>query len=183
MSGFRESGFGEGGSRSIRPAEPRDAAAIRAVHLLAFPTPAEAALVDRLERDGDATVSLVADQEGEVIAHLLLSRMRVEGDGRTHRAAGLGPIGVLPPLQRSGLGSNLIRGALAIAEATREELVFVLGEPEYYGRFGFSAETASPFASPYAGPYLMALAFGDAPRPARGKADYAPAFTALGITA
>ncbi|QAY79760.1 N-acetyltransferase [Sphingosinicella sp. BN140058] len=167
----------------MRPAERRDAGAIRAVHLLAFPTPAEAALVDRLDRDRDVVVSLVAEQEGQVIGHLLLSRMQVEGDGRAFRALGLGPVAVLPPMQRSGVGTSLIRGGLAIAKATKEQIVFVLGEPDYYARFGFSAETASPFASPYSGPYLMALTFGDAPHPVRGKADYAPAFTALGLTA
>ena len=162
----------------IRPAEPRDAAAVRAVHRDAFPTPAEADLVERLEEEGDAVVSLVAERQGEVVGHILLSRMRVAGDGRAFRALGLGPLAVLPPFQRCGIGSDLIRGALAIAAATGEELVFVLGEPEYYERFGFSAEAAAPFASPYAGPFLMALPLGDgAPCPARGTAEYARAFS------
>ena len=164
----------------IRPAEPRDAAPVRAVHRAAFPTAAEADLVERIEADGDAVVSLVAERQGEVVGHILLSRMRVEGDGRAFRALGLGPVAVLPPFQRSGVGSDLVRGALAIAAATGEELLFVLGEPEYYGRFGFSAEAAAPFASPYAGPFLMALTLGEGvPRPAAGKAEYARAFSGL----
>ena len=109
------SGLPEGGSRFIRPAEPGDAAAIRAIHLAAFPTAAEADLVERVERDRDAIVSLVAEQEGESVGHALLSRMRVTGDGRSYRALGLGPIGVLPPFQRGGVGAELIRGGLAIA--------------------------------------------------------------------
>jgi putative acetyltransferase len=176
-------GLPETGSRFVRPAERRDAAAIRAVHLAAFPTPAEAGLVEALEGDRDVVVSLVAEQEGEVVGHVLLSRMNVLGDGRPMRALGLGPVGVLPGMQRSGIGSSLIRGALAIARATGEELVFVLGDPDYYRRFGFSEEVAAPFDSPYAGPYLMALSFGGAPGPASGKADYARAFTALGTNA
>ncbi|TFI58040.1 N-acetyltransferase [Sphingomonas parva] len=172
----------ESGDLHVRPAEPGDAAAIRAVHEAAFPTRLEADLVERLERDGDVVVSLVAAREDEVAGHLLLSRMEVVADGRPRRALGLGPVAVVPPLQRAGVGSALIRGALAIARATGEEFVFVLGEPEYYQRFGFSAATAAPFASPYAGPYLMAIAFGDAPAPAAGTAAYAPAFT-LGASA
>ena len=163
----------------IRSASSADAAAIRAVHLAAFPTAAEADLVGRLEADGDAVLSLLAERDGDVAGHVLLSRMRVSGDGRDYRALGLGPVAVLPPLQRSGTGSALIRTALAAATGAGEELVFIVGDPAYYGRFGFTAETAAPFASPYAGPYLMALALSDTPLPAEGRADHAPAFAGL----
>jgi putative acetyltransferase len=164
----------------VRPAEAGDAETIRAVLLAAFPTAAEADLVDALVRDGDATVSLVAERAGEVVGHVLLSRMRVSGDGRAFRAVGLGPAGVLPGFQGGGIGAGLIEGALGIARATGEAMVFVLGEPDYYRRFGFSAEAAAPFASPYAGPYFMALALrpGFAP-PAAGEAAYARAFSDL----
>ena len=162
----------------IRPAEPRDAAAIREVLLAAFPTSAEADLVERL--GSDAVVSLVAERGGEVVGHLVLSRMRVSGDGRRYRALGLGPVGVLPAYHRAGIGSELICGALGIAKATGEELVFVLGEPEYYGRFGFAPETAAPFASPYSGPFLMALKLREEVLlPAAGVAEYARAFETL----
>lgn len=165
---------------SIRPAAPGDAAAIRAVLIAAFPTTVEADLVEALTRDGDATVSLVAERAGEVVGHVLLSRMRVSGDGRAFRAVGLGPVGVLPGFQGGGIGAGLIKGALAIARATGEALVFVLGEPDYYRRFGFSAEAAAPFASPYAGPYFMALALRPGfVLPAAGEAAYARAFSDL----
>lgn len=164
----------------IRPAETRDLASIRAVHLAAFPTATEADLVERIERDGDGVVSLVAEREGEVVGHVLLSRMQVSGDGRDWRAVGLGPVAVLPGLQRLGIGSALIRDSIAIATAGGEELVFVVGEPEYYGRFGFRAASAKPFASPYSGPYLMALLLGrGAALPERGEAAYARAFSEL----
>lgn len=162
---------------TIRPAEPGDAEAIRAVLVAAFPTAAEADLVEALTRDGDAIVSLVAEREGEVVGHVLLSRMRVSGDGR---AVGLGPVGVRPGFRGGGIGADLIEGALGIARATGEELVFVLGEPELYRRFGFSAEAAAAFASPYAGPYFMALALRPGfVFPAGGEAAYAPAFSDL----
>jgi putative acetyltransferase len=165
---------------TIRPAEPGDADAIRAVHCAAFPTVAEADLVETLSREGDAIVSLVAERDGEVVGHVLLSRMRVSGDGRAWRAAGLGPVGVVSGFQGGGIGAGLIEAAIGIARATGEELVFVLGEPDYYRRFGFSAQAASPFASPYAGPYFMALALQPGfTLPAAGEAAYARAFSDL----
>jgi putative acetyltransferase len=164
----------------LRPAEPADAAGIRAVHRAAFPTSAEADLVETLDREGDAAVSLVAVRQGEVVGHILLSRMAVTGDGAPFRALGLGPVGVLPGFQGGGIGAGLIEGALGIARATGEALVFVLGEPEHYRRFGFSAEAAAPFASPYAGPYFMALAMrSGVALPAAGEAAYARAFSDL----
>jgi len=165
---------------AIRPERGGDAEAIRAVHLAAFPTSAEADLVDRLRADYDSEISLVAEQAGEVVGHVLLSRMSVSGGSRAFRALGLGPVGVLPGAQGSGVGSELIRSALAIAGTLGEEVVFVLGDPDYYTRFGFSVEAAAPFASPYAGPYFMALWLRPEPAPpAAGSAAYAPAFGAL----
>jgi putative acetyltransferase len=165
---------------AVRPERGGDAEAIRAVHLAAFPTSAEADLVDRLRSDGDSEISLVAERNGEIAGHVLLSRMSVSGGGRPFRALGLGPVGVLPGSQGSGVGTELIRSALAIAGALGEELVFVLGDPDYYTRFGFSVEAATPFASHYAGPYFMAQWLRPEPAtPASGSAAYAPAFGAL----
>ncbi len=165
----------------MRPETAGDADAIRAVHLKAFPTAAEAELVDRLRADSDSEICLVAELAGDTVGHVMLSRMSVRGDGRAFRALGLGPIGVLPRAQGGGVGFDLIRGALAIAGTLGEEVVFVLGEPDYYRRFGFSAEAAAPFASPYAGPFFMALWLRpQAPSPVAGTAAYAPAFGAPG---
>jgi putative acetyltransferase len=158
----------------IRPAEPADTAGIRALHGAAFPTGAEADLVEALTREGDAVISLVEERQGEIVGHVLLSRMTVSADGRELRALGLAPLGVRSGFRGGGIGRALIEAALTIARSTGEALVFVLGEPEYYGRFGFLAATAAPFASPYAGPYFMALALRpDFLPPATGHAAYA----------
>lgn len=164
----------------VRTATPGDKAAIRKVHLAAFPTELEADLVQRLERDGDAAISLVAEDAGVVIGHILFSRMQVRSDGRELEALGLAPVAVLPDRQGTGVGSALIEAGLSAARDRRADLVFVLGEPEFYGRFGFSAKCARPFASPYAGEYFLAHMLGnDIPAPASGRADYAPAFAEL----
>jgi putative acetyltransferase len=167
-------------SLAIRSAAPEDAAFIRAVHAAAFPSAAEADLVEALEREGDAVISLVAERDGAVAGHILLSRMTVSGDGHAYRALGLGPVAVLSGARRQGLGGALVRASLEMSAASGEELVFVLGDPAYYGRFGFSAACAAPFASPYAGPHLMALRLlDDVALPRSGKAEYARAFAEL----
>ena len=163
-------------SARVRAERFGDAAAVRAVLCAAFPTAEEADLVDQLRADGDAAIALVAEEAGEIVGHVLLSRMAVEADGRPLRALGLGPLAVLPARQRRGIGAALVREAIARARHAGEAMMFVVGDPAYYRRFGFTAEAAAAFASPYAGPHLMALALADIGVPQRGTAAYAPAF-------
>ncbi len=164
----------------IRAATVSDGTAIRSVHLAAFPTAAEADLVDRLERDGDAILSLVAQEGGAIVGHVLFSRMTVVGDGETVHALGLAPVAVVPDRQNQGIGARLIETGLSAARDEGADLVFLVGEPAYYGRFGFRADAAAPFTSPYAGEYFQAKPLADDRRvPASGRADYAPAFAEL----
>jgi putative acetyltransferase len=163
----------------IRLSEPADLQAIRDVHRRAFPTSAEADLVDRIVADGDAAVSMVAE-DGRIVGHVLLSRMEVTADGRTLDALGLGPIGVVPELQGEGIGSALIDAAVEEVRLAGTQMLFLLGEPGFYSRFGFTAAAAEAFESPYAGPYFQALPLVDLPAVRSGVAKYAPAFDDLG---
>lgn len=167
----------------VRRALDADNAVIRKVESAAFPSAVEADLVESLIAAGDATLSLVAEEDGRVLGHILCSRMKVEVEGVPVRAVGLAPVAVLPEHQGRGIGGALIRAAIEGSKAAGEEMIFVLGEADYYTRFGFTAETARPFASPYAGEYFMALRFDGASSPRSGKADYAAAFAALEETA
>jgi putative acetyltransferase len=119
-----------------RPESLADVGAIREVNLAAFPTAAEADLVEAL-RDSDAWIgglSIVAeDGEGAVVGHALLTRCHVGGSP----ALALAPCAVLPRVQRRGAGLAAIGAALGAARAMGESLVVVLGHPEYYPRFGF----------------------------------------------
>jgi putative acetyltransferase len=164
----------------VRSATPGDADGIRKVHLGAFDTSLEANLVEQLQREAEAVISLVAVEGGIVVGHILFSRMEVLADGRELPALGLAPLAVLPERQRLGIGGELIGAGLDRARAIGTEIVFVLGEPDYYGRFGFAKEMAASFASPYAGEYFQAMALleGFAP-PGSGRADYARAFAEL----
>jgi len=155
----------------IRNEELADRTAVRAIIEAAFAGPDEADLVDRLRDDGDCELSLVAVEGGRVVGHVLFSKM-----GAPFPALGLAPLAVAPDRQRSGIGSRLVRAGLERARSAGWRGVFVLGDPNYYRRFGFDAALASGFDSPYAGPHLMALALGSALPASGGKIEYAPAF-------
>lgn len=158
----------------IRSEEPADIPAIHRVVEDAFGQAAEARLVDQLRADGDATISAVAIDASHIVGHILFSKMAA-----AFRALGLAPIAVAPNRQRNGIGSQLIRWGLAQAKQEGWECVFVLGDPKFYERFGFSAALASGFESPYAGEHFMAVALNGPLRVTTGKVEYAAAFEAL----
>ncbi|MGF1550430.1 MAG: GNAT family N-acetyltransferase [Sphingomonadaceae bacterium] len=164
----------------IRPESPADFVKVEALLRGAFPTGAEADLVKKLRAEGDAEIALVAAQRGGIAGHVMLSRMEVRGGGRAYRALGLGPVAVAQAARGAGIGGKLIEKGLAIARERGFEIVFLVGEPGYYRRFGFAARTAEPFVSPYAGPYFLALVLDpDLPLPREGRAEYAPAFAEM----
>lgn len=157
----------------IRDATPADTDAIRAVETAAFGQPDEAALVDRLRGDGDALVELVAVEGGEIVGHILFSRL---GIGATNGAA-LAPVAVAPDRQRAGIGGALILAGLDRCRALALPAVVVLGHADYYPRFGFSAALGERLAAPFSGPSFMAIELAPGGVPAGAEIRYAPAFT------
>ncbi len=121
---------------TIRPEQPEHIPAVRRVHEAAFPTPAEADLVDRLRSSGKAAVSLVAQDAGNVVGHILFSPVTFDPPAAV-TAFGLAPIAVLPGHEKHAVGRRLIQNGLAECHAQGACLVVVLGDPPYYGRFGF----------------------------------------------
>jgi putative acetyltransferase len=161
-------------SVAIRPEASGDHEAIHDLLRAAFGRPAEADLVARLRRDGDLVVSLVAVEAGAVLGFAAFSRLSV-GDGR---ATALAPVAVSPARQGQGIGGALIREGLRLLAERGEDLVLVLGDPPYYGRFGFTAEAARPLRTPYDGADQQALVLG--PRGLSGAVRYPAAFADLG---
>jgi putative acetyltransferase len=161
---------------TIRPERPGDAAPVRALLDAAFGREIESQVVERLRADGDFILSLVAENGEGIAGYAGFPRLVLRLDERNVPVAGLAPVGVSPPLQRQGVGSALIRDGLARLKDRAERLVFVLGDPAYYGRFGFTVMEG--FVSRYAGPYFQALMLApDAPK--AGRVSYPSAFDGL----
>jgi predicted N-acetyltransferase YhbS len=163
---------------ATRPERPGGAAAIRDVLLAAFPTAAEADLVDALRADGGAWregLSLLAlDAEATIVAHALLTRAFVGEEP----VLALAPCATLPARQGRGAGSAAIRAALAAGRAQGENTVVVLGHPAYYPRFGFTPAADAGITAPFDAPEdaFLALAL-DPSRPLpRGELRYPAAF-------
>jgi len=127
------------------------------VNRAAFGGEEEARIIEKLERDGLAVLSLVARGEGGIEGHILFSVLDVTIDGRTLRALALAPMAVRPDRQKRGIGSALVREGLERLRKAGWEAVFVLGHTEYYPRFGFSSALARKFASPFPMEAFMAL--------------------------
>ncbi|MBM3601210.1 MAG: N-acetyltransferase [Alphaproteobacteria bacterium] len=140
----------------VRPETGADWFAIDNVNRRAFGGPDEAELVHRL-RAQDALVSLVTEDGNEVGGHLMLSRLAVVAGDRKIAAAALAPVAVLPERQRQGIGSQLVRASIVRARELAIEAIIVLGHPDYYPRFGFSAEAAAGLKAPFSGAPLMVL--------------------------
>ena len=158
----------------IRQAREEDAEAVRALNDAAFGTPEEAQIVAQLAKSGDSLASLVAHNDHEILGHVQFFKIAVDGEDV---AAGLGPMSVSPEYQNEGIGGGLIRFGLTMMEGQGRALVFVLGHPDYYPKFGFSPEIAEAFLAPWSGPVFMAIKFGDA-GPKSGALTYPDAFGA-----
>jgi len=127
----------------IRAEAPGDAPAIFGVQAAAFGRPDEARLVDALRGAVRPTVSHVAVMGARVVGHVLVTPVALETErGAAPACGGLAPLGVEPALQGRGMGGALVRSALAGARELAWPAVFLLGNPAYYGRFGF--ELAAP---------------------------------------
>ncbi|MFZ4595409.1 MAG: GNAT family N-acetyltransferase [Verrucomicrobiaceae bacterium] len=146
----------------IRPEVQTDHAAIEAVTIAAFlnaehTSHTEQHVIDGLRKAGRLDLSLVAEKDGEIVGHVAVSPV-VLSDG-TPGWFGLGPISVTPQYQRQGIGSKLMREALGQLRAMGAGGCVVLGDPQYYGRFGFKAEAGIVLPDVPA-EYFMAAAFG-----------------------
>jgi putative acetyltransferase len=141
----------------IRPESSANYAAIREVNRLAFGRDAEARLVDQLRDEGHARLSLVAEDDGRAIGHILFSALLIQREFDMVEALALAPVAVVPDRQRQGVGAALVRAGLERCRVLGHGIVVVLGDPAWYPRFGFSAELAAPLTCEYSGPALMAL--------------------------
>ncbi|CBL45868.1 Predicted acetyltransferase [gamma proteobacterium HdN1] len=163
----------------IRKEVPADIPSIEAIAVAAFlnaphTSHTEQHIVNALRRSGALTISLVAELDGVLVGHIALSPVSIS-DGSAHWF-GLGPISVLPEYQGHGVGSALMAAALAALRQRGAQGCVLLGDPGYYGRFGFCA-TPDLVLSGVPPEYFQALHLGTAT--ARGIVTYHLAFEAM----
>lgn len=126
----------------IRSETPADVDAIEALTVAAFRDAPHTAhteqfIVNALRRAGQLTISLVAQEGHDIVGHVAVSPVTIsDGSARWY---GLGPLSVAPEKQGRGIGSQLVRASLGALRALGAAGCVVLGEPAYYGRFGFQA--------------------------------------------
>lgn len=159
----------------IRDALPGDAAAIETLYADAFPDEDLLPLVRDLRDAGPGIVSFVACVGETLAGHVAFTICAV--DDRPESVALLGPLAVAPAHQRRGIGSRLMHAGLQRMEAAGAARVLVLGDPAYYGRFGFRADARIP--TPYPLPEQwhsgwQSLDFGDVDPALAGPLDLPP---------
>ena len=118
---------------------PDDVAAIVALTTAAFRTTpqasgTEAQITDRLRAAGALILSLIAEQDGEMVGHAAFSPAMVGGTGGWF---GLGPISVRPDRHRKGIGSILLKAGLDRLRETGALGCVLVGDPAFYGKLGF----------------------------------------------
>lgn len=135
----------------IREARDDEITAVLDVNRSAFGREDEARLVSDLLRDPSAqpVLSLVAVDDGRLVGHVLFTAATLEGDGKSLRCALLAPLAVIPSHQRAGVGRMLIEEGCARLAQQGVKLVFVLGDPGYYTRHGFSPAIPQGLKAPY----------------------------------
>ena len=122
---------------TVRAEKPGDEARIRHVNEEAFCGEGEAEIVEKLRNRRVLTLSLVAVWNGEIVGHIAFSPVAVRTESSGFEALALAPMAVLPAHQRKGIGSTLVRAGLEECRRLCHEILFVVGHPDYYPRFGF----------------------------------------------
>jgi putative acetyltransferase len=153
---------------SVRSEEARDQGAVHTINCAAFGRAEEAKLVDLLRERAEPLVSLVAEEVGAVVGHILFTPVSLVGYRKL--LMGLAPMAVGPARQRAGIGSALVRAGLERCKLLDAAAVVVLGHPAYYPRFGFVPAAAFGLACEYDVPAEAFMALELRPGALRGAA-------------
>ena len=160
----------------LRDEIPGDEAAIHELTRIAFEAVAmsdgsEPQIVDGLRKSGDLTLSLVVLDDDQIIGHIAFSPVSVSES--TGQWFGLGPVSVNPEHQSAGIGRQLIESGLERLRSLNAAGCVLIGDPAYYGRFGFSSPGNLTYGEVPV-EYVQGIAFGSTP--AKGEVQYASAF-------
>jgi putative acetyltransferase len=170
---------------TIRAERPEDADAITKVVTVAFGSPFEGGLPTAIRSSPNFVPewSLVAELNGRIAGHVMVSYVTLSHEGTERRVPSLSPLAVAPDLHGQGIGSTLVRAVVARVDEAGEPLVVLEGAPAYYGRFGFEPSvphgihiTLPEWAPPEAAQIMRLRNYDPA---IRGRIVYPPAFGVL----
>jgi putative acetyltransferase len=166
----------------FRMEQPDDIESVYAVQVAAFKRTGEADLVNALRGKPNCLCSVVAESNGRVVGHCLFTKVKVTSPKGNFEAAALGPVAVLPEWQGEKIGTMMIITATNIVIEKGYPILFVLGDPNYYNRFGYSDASEFGFTCKYDAPTGAFMVAGLSPNVLHGKSGvvhYAKEFDAL----
>lgn len=167
----------------VRAEAASDFNAIDVVNLSAFEGEAEAQLVADLRKSAGfiPDLSLVAELNGRIVGHVVLSKVPLKAGGKSKDILALGPMSVVPSQSHRGIGSELIDAAVARAKPLCYAAIVVAGHPDYYRRFGFksAADWAVTCNLPVPGDALLAMELVEGALADGGVVEYPDIFRAL----
>lgn len=159
---------------TIREELPDDHEQVRVITIEAFASShlghhGEAELIDALRRDSNMPLSLVACRDRDIVGHILFTPVVIRTAQSESYGMGLGPLSVLPRLQRTGIGSSLVTTGCARLFAIACSFVVVLGRPEFYSHVGFERASDYRIRHGFAGipQHLFSIRIGPGGKPER----------------
>jgi putative acetyltransferase len=168
----------------LRGERPADFDAIYEINQKAFPTDAEAKLINELRKCKNYVkgLSIVAVEEDKILGHAMFTRAFIVNRGRRFNCLALGPMAVLPEYQRKGIGGKLMEEGLERAKENGYKAIFVLGHAEYYPKFGFIPASTKKIRTRFTAPdenFMILELVPNALKGIVGLAEYAREFNAL----
>lgn len=169
---------------TLRKETKTDYPGIRRINDIAFGRKAESRLIDLLRKKDEfvADLSIVAEQNEQLIGHILFTPIKIESGSESYQTLCLAPMSVLPEFQQKSIGKLLVIQGLQVAKDLGYNSVVVLGHPSFYPKFGFEPASKWGIKSPFPAPdeaFMAIELFRDCLKKVNGKVVFPPEFDDL----